>query len=1065
MAKELESIIINPSLIRDQWLSPELAVRSMLAFKRRFGRKHLELACHAALPSILTPELINLIHINFLGEREIDWIAEMDFLLSPLCHSIEEEVYEVEPCVREVLLLEMENLYGEERAEENKKELAKFLLIYLHQKPQEKQRPEFRKTQEWIARAYLDPDGLIQRMRESLQSSFAEENSLLQLSKQIPVVKNLELLAEPLVKTQQKENYQELMRETRVVAHVLYGEEQITELEEGASLLSSPFFAWLKQSSKIEQQPSETQPEETIVTPPLSSHSLEIETIARYISNGTVVFILGSEINLWDRPLQENGKPERWYRGCEFPPTDNEIAAYLINEGKLGDELPGETLAQVARYLTINFGSDGIYNALQQIYSTNYRPNRLHRFLAKLPTKLKDRGFSHTYPLILTTNYDDVLDKTFDLEKECYDVVSYIAKGENRGRFRHRSSEDCKQSYEGKVIINPGKYKNCNLRKQSVILKIRGALDRSNSFVITEDHYIDYLARTDVVASIPANIKRKLTNSNLLFLGYDLSDWCMRAILHSIWKELPLNYPDYKSWVVPVGLGKLNRQLWHDRNAHILDVPLKEFITELDQRLEAIPLEPMPSRKIVMNSENKKLSPYKGLGHYTTKELSPYKGLGHYTKEDAEFFFGRNEWQETILDNLMASRITLLYGENGVGKSSVLDAGVVSKLVQIAAENKQDFGIPKLAVAMFRSWNENPRNGLFECVQDAAIEALQLSEIEAKAVKESMPKFSTLTEALQEWAKCVGGRLYIILDQFEDYFLYQPKIDSQHQFILEFSEAVNNPNLRANFLISIRDESYAKLDRLAVEIPNLFKQGLRIERLNWQEGREAIEKPISQYNNKFAQQFRIDSELTGEILKDIEAITASQWLQGEAGLGDKDIAAKQDESSQMIETSCLQLVTARLWEEEKKNQSQILRLETYNNLGRADNIVKKHVNEQMEKLSPQMQHIAASVFHYLVTSSRIKIAHTVSELVDLVNDERSREIPLTKEQVEPVLRQLCQQEVRILRSLLAASREQQEEHYEIFHDVLAPAILDWRRQYLEKQQASFRLFGKKRRRK
>ena len=131
MAKKLESIIANPSLIRDQWLSPELAVRTMLVFKRHFGQKHLELACHAALPSILTPELINLIHINFLNDLEIDWIAEMDFLLSPLCHSIEEEVYEVEPCVREVLLLEMENLYGEERAEEIKKEIAKFLWVYL----------------------------------------------------------------------------------------------------------------------------------------------------------------------------------------------------------------------------------------------------------------------------------------------------------------------------------------------------------------------------------------------------------------------------------------------------------------------------------------------------------------------------------------------------------------------------------------------------------------------------------------------------------------------------------------------------------------------------------------------------------------------------------------------------------------------------------------------------------------------------------------------------------------------------------------------------------------------
>ena len=448
------------------------------------------------------------------------------------------------------------------------------------------------------------------------------------------------------------------------------------------------------------------------------------------------------------------------------------------------------------------------------------------------------------------------------------------------------------------------------------------------------------------------------------------------------------------------------------------------------------------------------------------KELSPYKGLGHYTTEDAKFFFGRDEWQETILDHFMASRITILYGESGVGKSSVLEAGVVNELIRMAAENKQESDMPKLAVVMFRSWSIAPQDGIVQClqdaVQDAAISALQLSEVEAEAVKDLMPPFSTFTEALQAWIKCVGGRLYLILDQFEDYFLYQPKIDSQHQFILQLSQAINNPDLRANIIISIRDESHAKLDCLEVEIPNIFKQGLRIERLKWEEGKEAIEKPIQQYNREFAQQFDIDPKLPGEILKDIEVIRASQWLQGEAGLGDKDIVEKQEESSQMIETSCLQLVMDRLWEEEKKNQSPILQLETYEELGRAENIVKKHVNKQMENLSPQMQDTAACVFHYLVTRSRTKIAHTVGELVDLVNDEQGRRGTLTQEQVQLVLNKLYDPRVRILRPV-PASRPQQEERYEIFHDVLAPAILDWRRRYLEKAETRKRrrklLFG------
>jgi hypothetical protein len=55
MSKTLEEIITSPSLVRENWLPTELAVREVLAFERRFGLRHLKLACHAALPLILSP--------------------------------------------------------------------------------------------------------------------------------------------------------------------------------------------------------------------------------------------------------------------------------------------------------------------------------------------------------------------------------------------------------------------------------------------------------------------------------------------------------------------------------------------------------------------------------------------------------------------------------------------------------------------------------------------------------------------------------------------------------------------------------------------------------------------------------------------------------------------------------------------------------------------------------------------------------------------------------------------------------------------------------------------------
>ena len=220
--KNLETVIATPSLVREQWLSSELAVREVLAFERRFGSKHLLLACHAALPLILTPELLNLIHINFLEDEQIPWVAEVDFFLSPLCRPIDEGLFEVEPSVREVLLVELEN-----RGFERPFELAKFLQVYLVHQSGWEQRSEVTRIQWWIAQAYMAPDQVVEDLTNLLESSLSEENYLLNIPEQIQVVTALEILAEPLERTNRPREYNYLINNSRVLAQILYKDEPV----------------------------------------------------------------------------------------------------------------------------------------------------------------------------------------------------------------------------------------------------------------------------------------------------------------------------------------------------------------------------------------------------------------------------------------------------------------------------------------------------------------------------------------------------------------------------------------------------------------------------------------------------------------------------------------------------------------------------------------------------------------------------------------------------------------------------------------------------------------------
>ena len=108
-------------------------------------------------------------------------------------------------------------------------------------------------------------------------------------------------------------------------------------------------------------------------------------------------------------------------------------------------------------------------------------------------------------PLILTTNYDDALERAFDDSGEPFDVVSYLAEGEHRGRFVHWAPDA-----EPVVIERPNEYRALRPGERTVVVKLHGAVDRTtpdapwDSYVITEDHYIEYLARTDIANLVPS---------------------------------------------------------------------------------------------------------------------------------------------------------------------------------------------------------------------------------------------------------------------------------------------------------------------------------------------------------------------------------------------------------------------------------------------------------------------------------------------------------------------------------------------------------------------------------
>ena len=98
---------------------------------------------------------------------------------------------------------------------------------------------------------------------------------------------------------------------------------------------------------------------------------------------------------------------------------------------------------------------------------------------------------------------------------------------------------------------------------------------------------------------------------------------------------------------------------------------------------------------------------------------SPYKGLVPFedSELDALLFFGRERESGIISENVLAARLTVLYGPSGVGKTSVLRAGVAHRLRSQARRNVEERGHPGFVVVVFDAWSEDPVGSLRAAVR------------------------------------------------------------------------------------------------------------------------------------------------------------------------------------------------------------------------------------------------------------------------------------------------------------------------------------------------------------
>lgn len=321
-------------------------------------------------------------------------------------------------------------------------------------------------------------------------------------------------------------------------------------------------------------------------------------TVANLLATERVVPFFGAGVH--GRP------PNRPFRPHQDLPSGSELAEYLYRyiceqHRHTLDERYREDLVRMSQYVAVMMGNGPLYNMLHGLFARPYPITPLHRLFADLAHATARRDGAPRPSIIVTTNYDDVMEEAYREAEVPFDTLTYLAEGigqqkSDKGKFLFRTYEDHEHDHRGTVVHTPNEFAGFKLGGQGrpLVIKIHGAAHRGadtsdfseDSYVVTEDDYIHFLMQSDVV---PAPVMAELLKSHFLFLGYGLRDWNLRVILERIWGDQRLSY---ESWAVQKDPTKLDTKFWMRRGVEIVEADVQEYAQTLRQHIGArLPLE------------------------------------------------------------------------------------------------------------------------------------------------------------------------------------------------------------------------------------------------------------------------------------------------------------------------------------------------------------------------------------------------------------------------------------------------------------------------------------------
>lgn len=215
-------------------------------------------------------------------------------------------------------------------------------------------------------------------------------------------------------------------------------------------------------------------------------------------------------------------------------------------------------------------------------------------------------------------------------------------------------------------------------------------------------------------------------------------------------------------------------------------------------------------------------------------ERSPYVGLAAFQLQDSEWFFGRERQVDDLMTRLSRQRFVAVFGASGVGKSSLLRAGLAARWPAEAANR---------TVVVFTP-GAHP---LEECaIQFARLTACAPGQLLADLAADQENLRRTVRQALA--GQPDDAEILVVVDQFEEIFTVCRDETERVQFVCSLLTAAQAENARCRVVLGIRADFYAHCTRHPELLDALKDAQVAVGAMTVEELRRAVVEPAKRAN-------------------------------------------------------------------------------------------------------------------------------------------------------------------------------------------------------------------------